>query len=240
MILVTGGAGFIGANFVLDWLRSCDEPVVNLDALTYAGNESSLDGLPASRFRLVEGSICDPRLVDDLVGAHDRSEKSHAIAQRHRPALEKIAAAHGARVKVVEVPPGPPVMSPIVAEVYGPDQAGRAELAQRVAQAFAGTPDIVGVDTSLKEHAPRAFLRIQRQRAESLGIPVQVIAQTVYAALSGSDAAYLHDGHAKFAVPVRIQLDEVPPGLQLAAGMTCTLVVGEADETPDELLFSLQ
>jgi multidrug efflux pump subunit AcrB len=107
---------------------------------------------------------------------------------------------------VVEVPPGPPVMSPIVAEVYGPDQAGRAELAQRVAEAYKATPDIVGVDTSLKEHAPRAFLRIQRQRAESLGIPVQVIAQTVYAALSGSDVAYLHDGHAKFAVPVRLQL----------------------------------
>ncbi|MEX1166266.1 MAG: efflux RND transporter permease subunit, partial [Hydrogenophaga sp.] len=96
--------------------------------------------------------------------------------------------------------------SPIVAEVYGPDQAGRAELALRVAEAFKKTPDIVGVDTTLKENAPRAFLRIQRQRAESLGIPAQVIAQTVYTALSGSDAAYLHDGNAKFAVPVRLQL----------------------------------
>jgi multidrug efflux pump subunit AcrB len=90
--------------------------------------------------------------------------------------------------------------------VYGPDEAGRAELARRVAQAFADTPDIVGIDTTLKENAPRAFLRIQRQRAESLGIPVQLIAQTVHAALSGADAAWLHDGHAKFAVPVRLQL----------------------------------
>lgn len=172
----------------------------------YAGTASPItfNGLVRQYYLRAEAEGGD--LQVNLVGAHDRSEKSHAIAQRHRPALEQIAAAHGARVKVVEVPPGPPVMSPIVAEVYGPDQAGRAELAQRVAKAFAGTPDIVGVDTSLKEAAPRAFLRIQRQRAESLGIPVQVIAQTVYAALSGSDAAYLHDGHAKFAVPVRIQL----------------------------------
>lgn len=172
----------------------------------YAGTASPItfNGLVRQYYLRAEAEGGD--LQVNLVGAHDRSEKSHAIAQRHRPALEQIAADHGARVKVVEVPPGPPVMSPIVAEVYGPDQAGRAELAQRVAQAFAGTPDIVGVDTSLKEAAPRAFLRIQRQRAESLGIPVQVIAQTVYAALSGSDAAYLHDGHAKFAVPVRIQL----------------------------------
>lgn len=172
----------------------------------YAGTASPItfNGLVRQYYLRAEAEGGD--LQVNLVGAHDRSEKSHAIAQRHRPELEKIAAAHGARVKVVEVPPGPPVMSPIVAEVYGPDQDGRAELAQRVAKAFAGTPDIVGVDTSLKENAPRAFLRIQRQRAESLGIPVQVIAQTVYAALSGSDAAYLHDGHAKFAVPVRIQL----------------------------------
>ena len=172
----------------------------------YAGTASPItfNGLVRQYYLRAEAEGGD--LQVNLVGAHDRSEKSHAIAQRHRPELEKIAAAHGARVKVVEVPPGPPVMSPIVAEVYGPDLAGRAELAQRVAKAFAGTPDIVGVDTSLKEAAPRAFLRIQRQRAESLGIPVQTIAQTVYAALSGSDAAYLHDGHAKFAVPVRLQL----------------------------------
>jgi multidrug efflux pump subunit AcrB len=185
------------------WLAQQPE-VANVQG--YAGTASPItfNGLVRQYYLRADAEGGD--LQVNLVGAGDRKEKSHAIAQRHRPDLEKIAAAHGARIKVVEVPPGPPVMSPIVAEVYGPDQAGRAELAQRVAQAFAATPDIVGIDTTLKENAPRAFLRIQRQRAESLGIPVQVIAQTVYAALSGSDAAYLHDGHAKFAVPVRIQL----------------------------------
>ena len=185
------------------WLAQQPE-VANVQG--YAGTASPItfNGLVRQYYLRADAEGGD--LQVNLVGAADRKEKSHAIAQRHRPDLEKIAAAHGARIKVVEVPPGPPVMSPIVAEVYGPDQAGRAELAQRVAQAFAGTPDIVGIDTTLKENAPRAFLRIQRQRAESLGIPVQVIAQTVYAALSGSDAAYLHDGHAKFAVPVRLQL----------------------------------
>ncbi len=194
----------------------------------YAGTASPItfNGLVRQYYLRAEAEGGD--LQVNLVGAHDRSEKSHAIAQRHRPALEKIAAVHGARVKVVEVPPGPPVMSPIVAEVYGPDQAGRAELAQRVAKAFAGTPDIVGVDTSLKEPAPRAFLRIQRQRAESLGIPVQVIAQTVYAALSGSDAAYLHDGHAKFAVPVRIQLPR-----EAQVGLDALLALPMKAVTPD-------
>ena len=172
----------------------------------YAGTASPItfNGLVRQYYLRAEAESGDLQI--NLTDAHHRSEKSHAIAQRHRPELEKIAAVHGARIKVVEVPPGPPVMSPIVAEVYGPDQKGRAELALRVAEAYKKTPDIVGIDTTLKEAAPRAFLRIQRQRAESLGIPVQTIAQTVYAALSGSDAAYLHDGNAKFAVPVRLQL----------------------------------
>lgn len=97
-------------------------------------------------------------------------------------------------------------MSPLVAEIYGPDEAGRQQLALQVAKAFGDTADIVGTDTSLREDAPRAFLRVRRQRAESLGIPVASIAQTVSAALSGADAAYLHDEHSKYPVPVRIQL----------------------------------
>ncbi|HJV68188.1 efflux RND transporter permease subunit [Ideonella sp.] len=142
----------------------------------------------------------------NLVDKHHRDEKSHAIALRLLPALEKIAAAHHARIKLVEVPPGPPVMSPLVAEVYGPDEAGRQQLAERLRQAFAATPGIVAIDTSLKADAPRAFLRVNRQRADSLGIPVATIAQTVQGALSGADAAYLHDGHSKYPVPLRLQL----------------------------------
>ncbi|MFN9450103.1 MAG: efflux RND transporter permease subunit [Rubrivivax sp.] len=142
----------------------------------------------------------------NLVDKSQRSQQSHAIAQRLQPALREIAARHGARLKVVEVPPGPPVMSPIVAEVYGPDEAGRQALARRIADGFSQAPDIVGVDTSLQENAPRAYLRVNRARAESLGIPMQAIAQTVHGALSGLDAAYLHDGQSKFPVPVRLQL----------------------------------
>jgi len=140
----------------------------------------------------------------NLVDKQHRSDKSHAIAQRLRPELEKIGEKHGGRIKVVEVPPGPPVMSPLVAEVYGPDEAGRQQLAARIAKAFDQTEDIVGIDTSLKENAPRVFLRVRRQLAESLGIPVSAVAQTVAAALSGADAAYLHDGQSKYPVPVRL------------------------------------
>jgi len=185
------------------WLAKQPE-VLNLQG--YAGTASPItfNGLVRQYYLRADAEQGD--LQVNLVDKHHRSDKSHVIAQRHRPQLEKIAAAHGARVKVVEVPPGPPVMSPLVAEVYGPDEAGRQQLAARIAKAFAATPDIVGTDTSLREDAPRTFLRVQRQRAESLGIPVAAVAQTVQGALSGLDAAYLHDGQSKYPIPVRLQL----------------------------------
>ncbi len=176
------------------------------DLQGYAGTASPITFNGLVRQYYLRGEAEQGDLQVNLVDKHHRSEKSHAIVQRLRPALEKIALGHGARIKVVEVPPGPPVMSPLVAEIYGPDEAGRQQLAQRVAQAFAKTPDVVAIDTSLKEDAPRATLQVRRQRAESLGIPVAAIAQTVQGALSGMDAAYLHDRQSKYPIPVRLQL----------------------------------
>jgi multidrug efflux pump subunit AcrB len=79
-------------------------------------------------------------------------------------------------------------------------------LALKLAAQFRATPHIVGVDTSLKAGAPRAYLRVQRARAEQLGVPVALIAQTVQGALQGVDAAWLHDGQSKLPVPIRLQL----------------------------------
>ena len=176
------------------------------DLQAYAGTASPItfNGLVRQYYLRAEADQGD--LQVNLVDKQHRHEQSHAIAQRLRPALEQIAERHQARIKVVEVPPGPPVMSPLVAEVYGPDEAGRQALARRIEQAFHDTPDIVAIDTSLKENAPRAFLRVNRQRADTLGIPVASVAQTVQGALSGVDAAWLHDGQSKYPVPVRLQL----------------------------------
>jgi multidrug efflux pump subunit AcrB len=177
-----------------------------VDIQGYAGTASPItfNGLVRQYYLRADAEMGD--LQVNLVDRDRRDEQSHAIAQRLQPALVEIAARHGARLKVVEVPPGPPVMSPIVAEVYGPDEAGRQQLAARVADAFRATPDIAGVDTTLQDDAPRAWLRINRQRASQLGIPVASVAQTVHGALSGLDATWLHDGHSKYPVPVRLQL----------------------------------
>ena len=80
-LLVTGGAGFIGCNFVRHVLDHTDHTVTVLDALTYAGNVASLEGLPAERFRLTVGSVCDPALVDELVASHDITV--HFAAESH-------------------------------------------------------------------------------------------------------------------------------------------------------------
>ncbi len=176
------------------------------DVQAYAGTASPItfNGLVRQYYLRADPQQGD--LQVNLVDKQHRSEKSHAIAQRLRPALESIGQKHGARVSVVEVPPGPPVMSPLVAEVYGPDEAGRQAVAKSLVGTFAATPDIVGVDSSLEEDAPKAYLRVRRQRADSLGIPVAVVAQTAAMALAGHDAAYLHDVQSKYPIPVRMQL----------------------------------
>ena len=177
-----------------------------LDVQTYAGTASPItfNGLVRQYYLRADAEQGD--LQVNLIDKNQRSEKSHTIAQRLRPDLEKIALTYGANIKVVEVPPGPPVMSPLVAEIYGPDEAGRQALAANVAKAFSQTPGIVGVDTSLKADAPKQWLQVRRQRAETLGISVNAISQTVQGALQGADATYLRDGNSKFPVPVRLQL----------------------------------
>jgi multidrug efflux pump subunit AcrB len=136
----------------------------------------------------------------------ERERQSHDIAAAVRPALERIAARWNAKVKVVEVPPGPPVLSPIVAEVYGPDEAGRIRTAERVREAFAATPDIVSIDDSVEDPAPRLVLKIDQAKAALLGVSARDVVETMRMGLLGEDVTPIHDGHSKYEVPVRIEL----------------------------------
>jgi len=136
----------------------------------------------------------------------ERERQSHEIAAAVRPALEKIGARWNAKVKVVEVPPGPPVLSPIVAEVYGPDEAGRIRTAERVRAAFASTPDIVSIDDSVEDPAPRVVLKVDQAKAALLGVSARDVVETMRMGLLGADVTPIHDGHSKYEVPVRIVL----------------------------------
>ena len=194
----------------------------------YAGTASPITFNGLVRQYFLRGDPHQGELQVNLVHKSQRQGQSHDLAQRLRPELEKIALRHGAKMKLVEVPPGPPVLSPIVAEVYGPDEAGRQQLAARVAQAFAATPDITGIDSTLAADAPRAVLRINRQRADTLGVSASAIAETVAGALSGLDATHLHDGASQHAVPVRLQLPrEAQAGLDALLALPMRTASGQ-------------
>jgi multidrug efflux pump subunit AcrB len=141
----------------------------------------------------------------NLIDKHERQAQSHAIATRVRPALQAIGMRYGANVKVVEVPPGPPVLSPIVAEIYGPDAAGRRVVAQEVRAVFAKTPGIVDVDDSSIANAQRTLLLVDRRKAALLGVSQQTIVTALSTALAGQAAIYLHDA-SKYPAPVLLQL----------------------------------
>jgi multidrug efflux pump subunit AcrB len=155
-----------------------------------------------------------PELGDlqvNLVGKDERRRSSHEIAQAVRAPLEKIASTWGAALKVVEVPPGPPVLAPIVAEVYGPDEEGRIRVAKQVRAALAATSGVVDIDDTVQESAPRVQLRVDQAKAALLGVSRRDVAETMRMALAGTEVTPLHDGQSKYEVPVRIAL---PPERQ--------------------------
>jgi multidrug efflux pump subunit AcrB len=142
----------------------------------------------------------------NLVDKRHRDRQSHEIARAARPALAAIAAKHGARVQVVEVPPGPPVQAPIVAEVYGASYDAQRELAGRIRALFESTADIVDVDDSVEAAAPRYVIEIDRSRAALLGVDQRAAAVTVQAALGGYDATFVRAGRERYPIAVRLEL----------------------------------
>lgn len=176
------------------------------DVQGYAGTSApvNFNGL-VRQYYLREGANLGDLQVN-LVDKHDRREKSHDIARALRPALQAIAERYHAALKVVEVPPGPPVLAPLVAEVYGPDAATVRRIARSLEQLAHETDGLVDIDTSIEADAGRETVVIDRVRAARLGVSQQAIAQTLALAIGGIDATYLRDGVAKQAIPVRLRL----------------------------------
>ena len=179
-----------------------------VDYQAYAGTAAPINfnGLVRQYYLRAAPELGDIQV--NLLDKHKRDRQSHEIVLAVRPEIEAIAKRHGATVKVIEVPPGPPVLAPIVAEVYGPEYAGQQKLAQAIRGTFAATPDIVDVDSSVEEAAPRLVVRVDHQKAALKGVAQRDVVYTVRAALAGDDVTPLHTGTAKYEVPVRLQ---IPP-----------------------------
>jgi len=178
------------------------------DVQTYAGVAApfNFNGLVRHYFLRRGPTVADVQV--NLKSKHARSDQSHAIALRVRPIVDSIARAYGAAVKVAEIPPGPPVLSTLTAEIYGPTYEEQIAAAERVRDVFAGTDGVVDVDWTVT--APHAEVRAAVSQAEALraGTNVQEVAQTVAAGMGGATAGLLHDPYAGEPVPIRVALPD--------------------------------
>ena len=142
----------------------------------------------------------------NLVDKSERSAQSHAVAKRVRDALTPIARAAGARIQVAEVPPGPPVLQTLVAEVYGPDGDRRVALARQVKDIFEHTPGVVDVDWYVEDPQPKLTLRVDDEKAAAAGLSAAAVANVVRMAGAGVPAGLVHDPAAREDVPIMLRL----------------------------------
>lgn len=176
------------------------------DVQIYAGVASpfNFNGLVRHYFMRSGPSVAD--LQVNLLSSHDRGVQSHDIAKRVRPRLTEIAKRHNARVAVAEVPPGPPVLQTLVAEIYGPDEASRLRLAAEVKKIFEDTPGVVDVDWYVEADQPKAQYVVDKEKAALNGISADTIARTLAIATQGKSVDLIHQPREKEDVNVVLEL----------------------------------
>ncbi len=177
--------------------------VTNYQAYAGLSGPINFNGLVRQYDLRSGGNVGDIQV--NLQDKHLRKAQSHIIAMRERPALQAIGKQFNANVKVIEVPPGPPVLAPIVAEVYGPTDEGRHQVAKSMRTLFNQQNGVVDVDDSTLSAAPRQVLLINRQKAAQMGVSQLAIVSTLRAALAGESTVYAHDQN-KYASAIVIRL----------------------------------
>ena len=177
-----------------------------VDYQAYAGTASPINFNGLVRQYYLRAAPESGDLQVNLVDKKHRSRQSHEIAVSVREQVEEIGRRNGGNAKVVEVPPGPPVLSPIVAEVYGPDYQGQAAVAKVVRKVLEKTPDLVAIDDSVQADAHKTVLHVLQAKAALLGVAQSDIVDVVRMGLAGEDGTPVHNAESKFEVPVRVTL----------------------------------
>jgi len=142
----------------------------------------------------------------NLLPKSARDRQSHPIAKEVRETLAPIAARHDARIKVVELPPGPPVLQTLVAEIYGPTDAGRLAVARQVRDIMKQTPDVVDVDWYVDDPRPERVIRVERDKAQAAGVDPERALRDVTASVAGTVAGLMHDEQAREDAPIVVRL----------------------------------
>ncbi len=176
------------------------------DVEVYVGTSApfNFNGLVRHYFLRSGPLVAD--LQVNLLPKQDRDVASHALAKHVRTMLQPVIAGTGANVKITEVPPGPPVLSTMVAEVYGPSLDERVKIARKVRTIFEDTPGIVDVDWLVEAPGPQLDIEVDREKAARAGVTPEAVVRTVRVALNGADAGILHDPLSREAVPLVLRL----------------------------------
>jgi len=181
------------------------EPEV-LNYQVYAGTSApyNFNGLVRHYFLRRQPNMADIQV--NLVPKEERDLQSHEIAKRIRQNIRASAKDCGARIKVAEVPPGPPVLQTVVAEIYGPDYAEQIAIAAAIQRMFEQTPGVVDVDSYVEAAQPRLIFRFDQEKAALYGISAEQVAEIVLIAEAGADAGLLHVPLAHEDVSIRVRL----------------------------------
>ncbi len=179
--------------------------VINVE--TYAGTASpyNFNGLVRHYYLRRGPNIADIQV--NLLPKSKRDLQSHEIAKQVRARIEPIAERYGARIKVAEVPPGPPVLETLVAEVYGPSLDGRIALARQMRDLFKRTDGVVDVDWYVEDDQIKYRLIVDQEKAALNGISEDDIARAMQVAAAGYDAGLLHQASEKEDIPLTVRLD---------------------------------
>ncbi|MDX9821760.1 MAG: efflux RND transporter permease subunit, partial [Syntrophales bacterium] len=172
-----------------DYLKQVPEVT---DYQLYVGTAApfNFNGLVRHYFLRAGANVADIQV--NLAAKAERRDQSHDIAKRIRPDLREIGDRYGARIKVAEIPPGPPVLSTLVAEIYGPDTQRQIAIAKQVRDIFEKTPGVVDVDWYVEADQRKLTLEANRAKTAESGVSTEVLSQSMRIALSGAAAGLVH------------------------------------------------
>ncbi|MEZ4842087.1 MAG: efflux RND transporter permease subunit [Flavobacteriaceae bacterium] len=183
-----------------------------VDYQNYVGTSAPITFNGLVRHYDLRGGSSVADIQVNLLHKEDRSKQSHDIAKEVRPEIQKIAAKYGANVKVVEVPPGPPVLSTLVAEVYGPDYEKQVDVANQVKHILETTDDIVDVDWMVEADQTEYKLQVDKEKAMLHGVAPQQVVGTVTTIMTEYPISKLYDETAHEPVGIVLALDDEDKG----------------------------
>ncbi|MGD0126844.1 MAG: efflux RND transporter permease subunit [Terriglobia bacterium] len=185
--------------------RVAEEPeVVNYQV--YAGTASPYNFNGLVRHYFLRQGANEADIQVNLLPKDDRSAQSHDISKRVRDAIQPIGEKYGAKLKVAEIPPGPPVYQTLVAEVYGPDYSQQIDVARQIRDEFKKTPGVVDVDWTVEASEPQYRLVVDKEKAALAGVAADQIAQTLRLAVSGAIVGLAHQPKEKEDVDIVLEV----------------------------------